>query len=182
MRQGIGPMAWVALACVLAQGAAAQEAAPAAAAVSINDELGALEQAGGVTIITSDKLTFDYNKRYALFEGNVVVTDPKMKLNGRVLTVRFDQKNEVESIIAKGDVRIQMQDKHSESALATYDVALGKITLEGNPRVMRGRDILEGDRIVFWRNENKMVCEPRARLIIFPDEGSNAARGQLLGE
>ena len=35
-----------------------------------------LEAGQDVTVITSEKLTFDYGKNYAVFEENVVVSDP----------------------------------------------------------------------------------------------------------
>jgi hypothetical protein len=45
----------------------------------------------------------------------------------------------------------------------------GKFVLEENPRVLRGRDMMLGDTITFWRNEERMECLPNARLIIYPD-------------
>lgn len=133
----------------------------------------------GMTVVTSDKLTFDYKKQYALFEGNVVVTDPSMRLQADNMIIKFDADNEVQSIVAKNNVTIDHEGSIAESDVAAYDVTKGKIVLEGNPRVHRGRDLLTGDKITFWRDENKMVCEPRAQLIIYPQEGGT--RQKLLG-
>ncbi len=136
------------------------------------------EEDSGVTVITSDRLTFDYNKQFALFEGHVVVTDPEMNLKSDTMTVRFTEDNEVETIVAEGHVQIIQVDKVAESGKATYDVATGKITLVDQPTVRRGKDLLEGEKIIFWRDENKMICEPRARLVIFPEKGGT--RDQLM--
>ena len=136
------------------------------------------EEESGVTVITSDRLTFDYNKQFALFEGHVVVTDPEMNLKADTMTVRFTEGNEVETIDAEGHVQITQLDKVAESGKATYDVSTGKITLVDQPTVRRGKDLLEGEKIIFWRDENKMICEPRARLVIFPSEGGT--RDQLM--
>jgi lipopolysaccharide export system protein LptA len=133
-----------------------------------------------VTVITSEKLTFDYRQRYALFERNVLVVDPSMRLQSDQLTVNFDASNKVKEIVAEGNVYIQQEDKIALSGKATYDVDSGKILLTENPRVRRGKDVLQGERITFFRDENKMICEPRARLVIFPEKGG--ARTQLLGE
>lgn len=141
---------------------------------------GSNESATNVTVITSDRLTFDYNKHYALFEGGVVVNDPKMKLKSETLLVRFSSENQVESILAKQNVKIWHGEIVADAGQATYDVKLGTIKLEISPRVNRGKNILEGETITFWRNENKMICEPQARLVIFSEEGG--ARKQLLGE
>lgn len=159
---------------------AAAYASPAVAQEPETETVNDFELTGEVTVITSDKLTFDYEKRFALFEDNVVVTDPELKLTCETMTVRFGEDNEVDTIIARNDVHIWQEDKLALSGLATYDVKTGKIVLEEKPRVKRGQDILTGDIITFWRDENKMVCEPRARLLIFPQEGG--ARTQLIGE
>jgi lipopolysaccharide export system protein LptA len=140
----------------------------------------ALETGGDVTVITSDRLTFDYEQQYAYFEGHVVVTDPEMKLTSEEMTVLFNEESEVTSIEAVGDVRIQQDDKIANSGRAVYEVATGKIMLQEKPRVRRGKDLLQGDTITFWRDQNKMVCEPRARLVIFPEQGNT--RDKLFGE
>ena len=41
------------------------------------------------TVITSDKLTFDYDDKFAQFEGNVFVNDPQMQIKCDKLLVRF---------------------------------------------------------------------------------------------
>ncbi|MDD2236748.1 MAG: LptA/OstA family protein [Kiritimatiellae bacterium] len=135
---------------------------------------------GDVTVVTSDRLVFDYKKQYALFEGNVLVSDPEMDLKAQSLIIKFSEESEVQSIVAKTGVIIEQADKRAEAGVAVYDVISGKVVLEDNPRVRRGKDILTGDTITFWRDENKMVCEPRARLIIFPEEGG--ARAKLIGD
>ena len=138
------------------------------------------EDSGEVTVITSDRLTYDAKKQYAFFEGDVVVTDPEMKLTADEMTVRFSEESDVETITAKGHVIITQLDKRAESGRATYVVATGEIVLEDEPVVRRGKDLLEGEKITFWRDENKMVCEPQARLVIFPEKGGT--RDQLFGE
>ena len=122
-----------------------------------------------VTVITSDKLTFDYQNKYALFIGNVIVEDKDMRLTSDELTVRFDDDGDVEFINAEGQVFIQQADKNARSQTATYNVATGEIVLEGDPQLQRGKNLLFGDRITFWRDQDRLEVFPNARLIIFPD-------------
>ena len=136
---------------------------------------------GDVTVVTANRLVFDYSKQYALFEGDVVVVDPDMKMSADSLIIKFDAESDVQSIVAKNNVVIEQEDKRAESGVAAYDVSTGKVVLEDNPLVRRGKDILTGDTITFWRDENKMVCEPRARLIIFPQD-DGGTRSRLIGE
>jgi lipopolysaccharide export system protein LptA len=152
--------------------------------------VGALAQAPGqeatlaadkdATVITSDRLTFDYSKHYALFERNVVVIDPEMRLTADRLTVQFDESGKAKVIKAEGQVQINQVDKAAFAQVATYDVENGKIVLAGKPRVTRGRDTMEGEIITFWRDENKMSCQSRARLVIHPDK--SGTRNTLLGD
>lgn len=135
---------------------------------------------GDVTVITSDKLTFDYSEQYALFEQNVIVTDPDMTLKSDNLRVIFSEAGSVTRIVATDNVVIEQADKIAYAGRAEYTVSDGAIKLTEQPRVRRGKDLLKGETITFWRNQNKMVCEPQARLIIFPEKGGT--RDKLFGE
>ncbi len=132
------------------------------------------------TVITSERLTFDQGEQMALFEGNVVVRDPALRMRADRLTVRFDARNQAETIEAEGRVIIQQEETTAWAQNASYEVESGKIFLEGQPRIRRGRDILEGDTITFWRDTNKMICEPRARLVLFPE--GEGPRGLFIGD
>lgn len=138
-----------------------------------------LETGADVTVVTSDRLTFDYKKQYALFEHNVIVTDPRMQLAADRLTIHFTEDGKAQTIKAEGRVTITQEDKTAQSGLATYDLESGKIVLAIHPRVTRGRDVLEGEVITFWRDDNRMVCQPQARLVIYPEKGG--LKEQFLG-
>jgi lipopolysaccharide export system protein LptA len=126
-----------------------------------------------LTVITSDRLTFDYQKQFALFEKNVVVVDPEMRLYADRMTVRFGADNKAQEIKAEGRVHIIQADKESRSELAIYNLIQGVIILTGKPQVIRGKDILTGDKITFWRDQNRMIVEPRARLILQSEPGTD---------
>ena len=132
------------------------------------------------TVITSERLTFDQSEHYALFEENVIVRDPSLRMRADRLTVIFDAANQAERIEAEGRVIIQQEETTAWAGKATYDVESGRIFLEDQPRIRRGRDVLEGDTITFWRDTNKMICEPRARLVLFPD--GDGSRGLFIGD
>ncbi len=141
------------------------------------------KQAAGendVTVITSDKLTFDYVKQYAHFEKNVVVVDPQMKMFADDMMVRFDDQNKAKSIKASGNVIIVQEDKRARAAVAEYKVDTGEITLTGDPMITRGKDVMTADVIQFWRDEKRVEGKPRARLIIYPEKDSD--RDSLFGE
>ncbi len=131
---------------------------------------------GSVTVITSEKLTFDQDENHAVFEENVVVDDARMRLTTDLLTVFFTEDGDAERVEARGAVHIEQGEKQAWAGEADYDIESGEIELRDNPRVRQGRDMLSGETIRFFRDENKMICEPRARLVLYPDTGRDPNR------
>ena len=63
----------------------------------------------------------------------------------------------------------------SNPSLVRYDVVSGKIVLAGGPpQVMQGRNILEGEVITFWRDEQRLECKPKARLVVYSEDFGDA--------
>ncbi len=141
---------------LLAAGTALSAANPAPAAAS-ND-------AG--TVITSRSLNFDQKSRKAVFDGDVLVVDPQLQIKSDRLTVVFSEKNEVQKLYAEGRVQIVQEELAASGGRADYDVAEGKVVLSVNPLVRRGRDMLTGETITFWRDSSRILCEPNARLVL----------------
>ena len=156
-------------------GLMAAEAAQRAAA-ALDDDGRALEASPDATVITADKLTFDYLQKFALFENNVLVNDPRLQLSANRLTVIFTEDGGAQTIKAEGKVLLTQGDKKARADVATYDVASGRIVLAGGPpQVMQGRNILEGEVITFWRDQQRVECKPRARLVVYSEDfGSDA--------
>lgn len=119
------------------------------------------------TVITSTRLNYDSKERTAVFEGNVVVTDPAMNIEANQLTVIFAADNKVNTIEAVGNVVIKQEDKKGLGEKAVYYVQEGKVVLSGNPKVQRKSDELSGETITFYRGSGRMVCEPNAVLKLY---------------
>lgn len=120
------------------------------------------------TVITSKRLTFDYRRSIAVFEKDVYVDDPQMKIKADKMNVIFDEENKVKSVTAIGNVHIWQGDKTATCNQAVYITLTGEVIMTGNPRLFRGKDSLEGTKITFWTNEERVICEP-ARLVIYSD-------------
>ena len=118
------------------------------------------------TVITSTQLSFDQRKRTAVFEENVVVTDREIKIMSDRLSVFFTEDNKVDRIEADGQVTIMRKDLKATGEKATYDIKEGKMQLTGNPRIQRDQDTLTGETVTLWRNTQRILCEPNARLVI----------------
>jgi lipopolysaccharide export system protein LptA len=105
-----------------------------AAQAALADDGRSLEASDNATVITSDKLTFDYIKKFALFENNVVVNDPRLQMNANRLTIVFNEDGAAQTLKAEGKVLLTQGDKKARSDVATYDVVSGRIVLAGGPR------------------------------------------------
>ncbi len=128
------------------------------------------------TVITSARLIYDQQKQTAVFEDQVVVTDPRVTITADKLTVLFTQDQKVSVLEAEGSVVIREGDKNAAGEKARYEVAEGKFVLTGRPQVQNGRDLLSADTITFWRNSNRIQGEPNVRLVIRSEQGGLGER------
>ena len=150
-------------AALLALAPAARAQAPANAATNQPKQ----------TVITAGRLTFDHEKMTALFETNVVVVDPDMRLESDRLWVLLDKTNQqINSAKAFGTVKITEKDRVATGDQADYNAGEGKLVLTGNAMVQQERNILRGTNITFWRGNNHVVCIP-ANMVIFPEKGQS---------
>ena len=140
------------------------------------------------TIITADQLHGDYLHNVGTFEGNVLAVDPRMTVRADKMTVFFGTTNivssagtnttrSVQKIIADGGVVMTTPDnKKTNSDHAEYNAADGKVVLTGHPRAESADGIVTGDKIIFWRDSQRMDVENsqtetnRPRLLIYPEE------------
>lgn len=131
------------------------------------------------TVITSSRLVYDYGRGVAVFEKDVVAVDPEVKIETDKLTVIAEGTNAVKSVTAEGNVRITTVDKKATCDRATYVAANGELVLTGNAKVSRGADVMEGDKITFWTNEDRVICEPgHMRMRLGGDMGALTGSGK----
>ena len=123
-------------------------------------------QATNQTVITSKRMSYDYPKRMAVFEDEVVVEDPQVHITADTITATFDTNNAPEMVTAVGHVRIVQKDRVATGGRAGYSVRTGLLVLTVKPRIWRGNDVLEGSRILFNRDDDKVTCEnPRLWIV-----------------
>ena len=97
--------------------------AVSAHAGALEDDGRSLEASPDATVVTADKLTFDYTQKFALFDGNVLVNDPRMQLSAQRLTIIFTEHGGAQTVKAEGKVLLTQGDKKARAEVATYDVA-----------------------------------------------------------
>jgi len=127
-----------------------------------------------VLVITAEELFLDYQAKIVRFKKNVHVQDPKFRMDSDTLEARLSESNEINWIEALGNVKMFHEGREADAGRAVYDVQADEFLLERNPKIIDGRNILTGERIRFWRAGGRVVCEQRARLVIYPDDGMKA--------
>lgn len=122
------------------------------------------------TVIVSKRLDFDYSKRTAVFDGEVVVTDPHVRILADQITALFNTNNQPDMITAVGNVRIEQENRNAVCDRAVYSLRSGLLVLTGKPKVLQAGNILSGSRIIFSRNDDKVKCED-STLRMVPGQG-----------
>jgi lipopolysaccharide export system protein LptA len=124
------------------------------------------------TVITSDNMSFDYKRLIAIFEDNVVVVDPQIRMESDRMNVLFTEENAVRSVTASGNVRMFSSGKTATCRRAIYVAHDSQVIMKGDVKLQQGRDTVEGNEITIWLDEDRMVVKP-AKLIIMQGGGGN---------
>lgn len=147
--------------------------AAALGAVSSKEQQARKETPKKPVTVTSDRMEADQNEKIVVFKGNVVAVED-FTLNSDVLFVYYDDNKEIRDIVAEGNVKIYQEDKTSTSDKATYNRKDRVIVLTGNPQVNQCEDIVKGDKITVYMDENKALVESgqggRVRAVIMPEK------------
>lgn len=130
----------------------------------------------GPTIITSDKLEFDYKDFIALFDGHVVVKDPEFTLKADRMLVFFENTNSVKRVDAVGNVDLKSGDMTAVCGKATYTSDNGQVRIQTDPVVTKGENKITGEIMSIWLKEQRVVVENEVSLEANPaslkDKGS----------
>ena len=129
------------------------------------------------TVITcAGPLNVDYNNNIAILNKDVLVEDKYGNIRADKIKLIFNKdKKKIERIEASGSVTINQEDKIATCGEAVFIMESRIVLLTGDPVVKRGTDTVAGEKITFYIDENRMVCEPGAKLIIFPKRDKDSS-------
>lgn len=125
--------------------------------------------------IEADYLNFDYEKKVAVFEGNVHVLDAQLELFcNRMIMYLHEKNNEVIRVEAFGNVHILQQGKEAFSEKAVYTRETGLIVLtEGKPKMKDEKgNWIEGASIIY-NTQTKIMKVEKPKLNFSPSGGGN---------
>ncbi len=123
--------------------------------------------------IKSNELLSDSAARTATFIGKVVARQGDITIYSDRLVISYSEKGkEVDKVEAFGNVRIVQGNRLGLAGHALYENKTGKITLDGNPKVYQGDDVVTGKVITYLVNEQKSVVtggpNERVEAVIHP--------------
>jgi lipopolysaccharide export system protein LptA len=133
------------------------------------------EPATNRTVITSDRLTFDYRRSIAVFDGHVVVRDAQLNIDSDHMVVQFNKDNTVKSATAVGNVALCTGDKTGTCHKAIYFAKAGELLMMGKAVLVQERNRVSGDQITFYVNEDRVKVEPGSVLLVPQSEGPRSS-------
>jgi lipopolysaccharide export system protein LptA len=137
-------------------------------------------------VVTAKALFADNKKKTAVYKKDVVVKKDDITLYADEVTVRllpsegagkdgerqgadiFKGAGKIDTIEAKGGVKIVQQDKVATSDAAVYYSQSDKIVMTGSPRVWQGQNVLTGSRITYDIKDDTFQVD-EAKTVLYQD-------------
>ncbi len=111
--------------------------------------------------IDSDSVEADQKKNTFTFKGNVVAKQEDVTVYCNLLTVYYDgETKKIKEIVATGNVKIVQQDRRATSQKAIFYQDENKVVLEGEAVVRQGDNVIRGERVVHYIDEERSYVEP----------------------
>ena len=123
------------------------------------------------TIITSDKIDFDYNEGVILFDEHVVVDDPQFVMRSDRLLVFMESTNDVSQVMAVGNVVFSNEMRSATCDKAVYTRKDGQVVLSGDVRLKTEGETtgeVRGKKVVIWVDDERVEVLDGARITLPP--------------
>ena len=126
------------------------------------------------TVITSDDLVMDMERKIATFTGHVKVVDPQGTMTADkmivYLTQQGDNQNGVKRIESTGGVVIAQEGSKAIADEAVYTAADRTVVLTGAAQVQTEQGIVTGEQVIYDMAKGTTQVKGRPRMIL-PSQG-----------
>ena len=119
--------------------------------------------------IRSEKAIFRNSNQQICFDHEVRLRGEYGALNCNKLTLKLEDTSSLNWILAEENVTFKYGDIIAKSSNMRYDIKNKYLFLNGSPRVLQNTCVLRADSIQIWPYDQRVICEPSAKAIIFPD-------------
>lgn len=133
--------------------------------------------------VKSDQLQAFNDSKLAVFTGRVVARQDDITIYSDRLEVYYgENSDEVDKVVAIGNVRILQTNRVGTGGHAIYESKLGKITLTVNPRVTQEKDTVTGKVIIYYLDEERSEVQSgdnaRVEAVIHPKSGTGPKKNE----
>ncbi len=110
--------------------------------------------------ITSDSVEASQKQNSVTFKGNVVAKQEDVSLYANTLVIYYDSESKaIKTVIASGNVKIVQLDRRATGQRVTFNQDVNKIVLEGEAVLREGENVIRGDRVVYYVDEERSIVE-----------------------
>lgn len=130
--------------------------------------------------VTADKLQVNQGDGTALFTGNVIAAQGKMRMSSATLHVTYakatdGQKGKIKTLRASGGVTIVTSPTEAaQSKDALYTIDSGTVVMTGSVLLTQGQSVLSGQKLVVDLRSGMGTMEGRVRTTLQPEDQSKA--------
>jgi lipopolysaccharide export system protein LptA len=111
--------------------------------------------------IDSDRLEADQKTNTVTYMGNVVAKQEDVTLYANTLLIIYDpDTKKLKEIVATGNVKVVQLERRATGQKVTFDQDKNKVILDGDAVVREGTNVIRGERITFYVEEERSVVEP----------------------
>ena len=124
--------------------------------------------------ITSNTMEARKKENVVIFKGNVVAQQKEYTLYSKELSVYYADGKEIKEMVATGGVKIVQLNKVATGEKAVYNRETRLVVLTGNPQVEQDCDVVKGDKITIFLDEDKSLVEGgdtnRVKAVVYPKD------------
>lgn len=129
------------------------------------------------TYIKAETLRLKSNERVFEYSGNVEVIHGDLTMTSNTLEGNYDDKNEIQQLVARGDVIIiKGEGIRANGERAIYEKSSETITLTDNPELQQKESVLTADKIRIFLNEDRSLAEGHVRVKMVEEKGSKKGK------
>lgn len=111
---------------------------------------GSREELQEPILIRADRMEMRRQENLALYTGHVQASQRDYRLEAQRLELNWEPEGKkVTKLVARGEVRLYTDEGTATAGMAVLDVASKAIVMTGFPRLLRGDEMVEGDRIIY---------------------------------
>jgi len=110
--------------------------------------------------IASDSVEADQKQNTITFKGNVIAKQEDTTLFANTMVVYYDpETKKLKVIVATGNVKIVQLERRATGQKATFHQDENKVILDGGAVVREGDNVVRGERVIYFVNEDRSVVE-----------------------